>query len=142
VAVVVDEVVLRGADWLAERWLDGGPRYKHLALARRADGLSALEFSRRWREHAGQVGGASSSAPPTPIPEDVRGQAYVQNHPVPRPNGDWTYDAVNEVYFDDLDRLLGRIRWFRDNRVGAQPAELFGASWFLAVRETVLFDRT
>ena len=48
------------------------------------------------------------------------------------------YDAVNEVYFDDLDGLRRRVGWFRDNRVGAAADDLFGATWFLAVREQVI----
>ena len=89
--VVADEVVLRGADWLARRWVDGGPRFKHMALAQRAAGTSAAEFSDRWHHHAGQVGRSSADggSAPTLIPDDVRGQAYVQNHPRPRPHGDW-----------------------------------------------------
>jgi hypothetical protein len=137
--VVADEVVLRGADWLTRRWVDGGDRFKHMAVARRALGLTAAQFAQRWRDHAGHVGGSGGS---TAIPAEVRGLAYIQNHPQPRPDDDEGYDAVNEVYFDDVLGLARRAAWFRDNRVGAQPDDLTGSSWFLAVRETVLFDRT
>ncbi len=45
--VVTTEVVQRGADWLHERWRKGGPKFKHMAMARRADHLTPAEFSRR-----------------------------------------------------------------------------------------------
>src|SRR5690606_16460159 len=47
--VVAEEHVGRGADWLAARWADGGPRLKHMAVARRAAGLTPAEFSARWQ---------------------------------------------------------------------------------------------
>ncbi len=111
-----------------------------MALAQRAAGTSATEFSQRWRNHAGQVGQTPTTGGPaaTVIPGDIRGQAYVQNHPRPRPDGDWHYDAVNEVYFEDLEGLARRVRWFEDNRVGSQPDELTQASWFLALREVIV----
>lgn len=135
--VVADEVVLRGADWLEQRWRDRAPKLKHMALALRSSELTAAEFSERWKAHAGGVtrrGGAR-----TPIPDDARGLAYVQNHPRPREAGEWAYDAVNEVYFDDRASLERRIQWFRDN-VDPSDDELVRASWFLAVREAVLLS--
>ncbi|RAY12647.1 hypothetical protein DPM19_23930 [Actinomadura craniellae] len=132
--VVADESVLRGADWLGRRWRDGGDRLKHMALARRADGLTPAEFSARWRGHAGRVGAAGAVA----IPEHARGCAYVQNHPHPRSGGEWAYDAVNEVYFDDGADLRARIEWFRENLPEPGGDGLFGRSWFLAVRERIV----
>jgi hypothetical protein len=44
------------------------------------------------------------------------------------------FDAVNEVYFDDLAGLRQRVGWFAANPV-ADP--LFGSSRFVCVRETV-----
>ncbi|HXY90960.1 MAG TPA: hypothetical protein VEP49_00640 [Acidimicrobiia bacterium] len=134
--LVADEVVLRGADWLERRWRQGGAKVKHMAFASRAVGLTAAEFSERWKRHAGSVGRAGASA--LVVPDHARGQAYVQNHPLPRSSGDWAYDAVNEVYFDDVDGLRARIDWFREN-VDPTADDLFRASWFLAVREDVLF---
>jgi hypothetical protein len=133
--VVVDEVVLRGGDWLDRYWRAGASAAKHVALARRASGLSSAEFSERWRQHAGRAGGSANAGA---IPESVRGCAYVQDHPRPRVEGEWAYDAVNEVYLEDLDALRARIDWFREAGVGSQPDELFGSSRFLAVREEVL----
>ena len=101
-AVVAHEVVLRGAEWLEQRWRDGDEKFKHIALAHRAVGLSRDQFAERWRNHAGTSGG-------TTIPDSARGLAYVQNHPV---NGDWAYDAVNEVWFDDIDAMRVRVDWF------------------------------
>jgi hypothetical protein len=124
---VVGEHILRGADWLATRWRDGGDRLKHMALATRAAGLTQAEFSRRWRSHAGTAGSAV-------IPGQACGQAYVQNHPVP---GDWPYDAVNEVYFDDADGLRARVEWFRANVPDPADGMLFGQSWLIAVREVI-----
>lgn len=135
--IVAEERVLRGADWLEQRWHDGGAKLKHLAIARRAAHLSAAEFSERWGDHAGQVGGAGGAAVAR-IPDDARGLAYCQDHPCPRPGGDWAYDALNEVWFDDLDGLRTRVEWFREN-LGERPADdLFRRSWFLAAREDVV----
>lgn len=125
--VVAEEHVVRGEQWLEARWRDGGPRLKHMALAVRATGLTAEEFSRRWHSHAGSVGA-------TPIPEAAKGQAYVQDHPVP---GEWASDAVNEVWFDDEDDLRARIAFF--DEVGTAGAgDLVRAATFLAVREDLV----
>ena len=126
--VVAGERILRGEEWLARRWRDGGDRLKHMALATRAAGLTQAEFSRRWRSHAGRAGMAV-------IPDVARGLAYVQNHPVP---GDWPYDAVNEVYFDDLDGLKARVEWFRANVPDPADGVLFSSSWLIAVREVIV----
>jgi hypothetical protein len=122
--LIVDERAVRGAEWLEGRWRVGGVRFKHMGVAVKAAGVSREEFPRRWRAHAGRSGG-------TTIPEGVRGRAYVQNHPVqPGP-----YDAINEVWFDDLEGLRRRVDWFREN----PPADpLFSRFWLLAVREEAL----
>lgn len=135
--VVADEVVLRGADWLEQRWLDGEPKLKHIALALRSRELTAEEFSDRWKAHAGGITGRGGTR--VPIPDEARGLAYVQNHPRPREDGEWAYDAVNEVYFDDRAGLERRIAWFDDN-LENNGDELVRESWFLAVREAVLFS--
>lgn len=128
-SVVAEEHVLRGAAWLDRRWRDGGPRYKHIALATRAAGLTPAEFSDRWRKHAGRSGSVV-------IPDEARGLAYVQNHPVPWSAGEWAYDAVTEVWFDDRADLKARIDWFEANPPGDDG--LFGQSWFLAAAEEVV----
>ena len=127
--VVVEEHVRRGGDWLAARWRDGGTRYKHVALAARAAGLSPAELSERWLAHAGRSGGVV-------IPEEARGRAYVQDHPVPRLEGEWAYDAVTEVWFDDEASLRTRIAWFAEHPPA--PDDLFARSWFLATTEEVV----
>jgi len=129
--IVAREHTLRGADWLERRWREGGARLKHMAIARRAASLTAAEFSDRWRSRAGRVGAV-------PIPEEARGRAYVQNHPLPDAGAGWAYDAVNEVYFDDLDGLRGRIAWFAEHFDGVGEDDLVGESWFVAVREEAL----
>jgi len=120
---VATEVVVRGADWLEGRWRDGAPRYKHLAVATRAAGLSREEFARRWRAHAGTAGG-------TPVPDVAKGQAYVQNHVVSGPG-----DAVNEVYFDDLADLRARAAWFEGRPF---DRDLFSSSRLICVREVLV----
>lgn len=141
--IVADESALRGAGWLDGRWESGGARFKHMALAVRAGHLTPAEFAERWRAHAGRVRTAGSSAA-TAVPDAVRGCAYVQNHPRPRTpdspdgEGEWAYDAVNEVYFDDLAGLRARVEWFRATGAGRGGDDLFGRSWFLAVREEVI----
>jgi hypothetical protein len=129
--IVAEEIVLRGADWLERRWRAGGEAPKQMAIAERAPGLTSAQFAERWRDKAGQVRG-------TVIPDAARGRAYVQNHPRPRAVGDWAYDAVNEVYFDDAAGLRARIEWFRENAPDPGGDDLFGPSWFIAAREVVL----
>lgn len=55
-----------------------------------------------------------------------------------RARADWAYDAVNEVYFDDLDGLRARIAWFAEHFDGVGEDDLAGESWFVAVREEAL----
>lgn len=137
VVIVADEHVMRGGDWLERRWRDGARRYKHLAIARRVPALTPAEFSERWRTGAGRVQGAGGR-PALVIPDDVRGGAYVQNHPRPRATGEWAYDAVNEVSFDDVEGLRTRVAWFADHvGAGAEP-DLIAANWFLATTEDVV----
>lgn len=134
VVIVAEEHVLRGDDWLAARWADGGPRYKHMALARRAQGLTQAQFSERWQSRAGRVGA-------TPIPEEAKGCAYAQDHPVPRRDGDCRYDAVNEVWFDDVDALRTRIAWMDEAlRTNGGEDDLVSESSFLALREECVVD--
>ena len=139
--IVAEESVLRGADWLEQRWRDGGSKLKHMAIAVRASGLTPAEFS-----GPGGAGPARSAGPErravTVIPDDARGRAYVQNHPCPRTAGEWAYDAVNEVWFDDLESLRTRIAWFRENLSGRAEADLVRQSWFIAVREQVVLALT
>lgn len=143
--IVAEEAVLRGAGWLDQRWRDGGDKLKHMALAVRAAGLTPAEFSRAWRSRAGQVRRAGAGQVMA-IPDEVRGRAYVQNHPDPA--GERPYDAVNEVWFDDLAALRARVEWFRANlsgsaesgsaESGSAEADLIRQSWFIAVRERVV----
>lgn len=137
--VVAEEVVVRGEDWLDRRWSGGGAMVKHVALAVRADALTPGAFSARWRDHAGRARAGRDRAP-IPIPDAARGQAYVQDHPCARATGEWAYDAVSEVWFDDVAGVQERVAWFRDNEVGV-PDELFRATWFLVLEEAVVHPR-
>jgi hypothetical protein len=134
--VVADELVMRGADWLDERWRRGGEVLKQMALATRAEGLTPAEFSQRWKSRAGTV--ATPGGPPVIIPDEARGRAYVQNHPRPKSSGEWVFDAVNEVYFDDPDALRTRIEWFAENMQGQAETDLVSRFAFVAVREQLL----
>ncbi len=138
--VLADELVLRGHDWLDRRWSDGGMRLKHMAIARRAAGLSLREFSERWRGRSGTLN-RPGNAEVLVIPDEARGLAYVQNHALARPSGDWPYDALNEVYFDDLDSLRARIAWFDENLSQQTEDDLVRESWFVAASEEMLFDQ-
>ena len=129
--VIAREHPMRGADWLERRWREGGTRLKHMAVARRAAHLTSAEFSERWRGRAGRVGAV-------PIPEAARGRAYVQNHPLLTDGCDWPYDAVNEVYFDDLDGLRTRIAWFAEHAGATGEDDLVGENRFVAVEEEPL----
>jgi hypothetical protein len=125
--VVVEESVRRGADLLAHRWERGGERFKMMSFGRRNPALSRPEFAERWRREAGRLG-------TDVIPDDVRGVAYVQDHPV---GDDAAFDAVNEVWFERLDDLRRRAEWFAARPV---PADLMSPSacWSLYLREEVL----
>lgn len=138
--VIAEEEIMRGADWLAARWRVGGPKLKHMALARRAAGLTPAQFSDRWRGRAGVVGSASGAS--VVIPGEARGRAYVQNHPVgarllPQP-----YDAVNEVYFDDEASLRVRIDWFARHLPDGREEGLVDRARFVAVREDLIWDES
>ena len=133
--LLADERVMRGAEWLEQRWRDGNDAFKHMAVALRARGLTPAEFSERWKSRAGQVGKPGVTA--TVIPEVARGLAYVQNHPRPRPEGEWAYDALNEVYFDDLESLRRRVEWFREHLLD-QEDDLIRENWFIVAREEVV----
>jgi hypothetical protein len=135
--ILTEEAVLRGAPWLEERWKDGGEKLKHMAVARRAAHLSAAEFSERWRSRAGTVKRPGESTA-VAIPDDARGQAYVQNHVLARASGDWAYDAFNEVYFEDVESLRVRVDWFNESLAGGTEDDLVRESWFLAAREEVI----
>ena len=134
VRVVAEEVVLRGSDWLAQRWAAGGLKYKHMALARRALGLSTAEFSARWRSRAGRIGG-SASAPVIEIPRAAKGCAYIQNHPLALPDRDNAYDAITEVYFDDLGGMSSRLEFFRDHDPRRADGDLVREACFIVVME-------
>ncbi len=131
--VLADEHVRRGGDWLDQRWRDGGEKLKHMAIARRAQGLTLTEFFQLWQTRAGKVGTVV-------IPDEARGLAYIQNWPQ---DGavEWEYDALNEVYFDDLNGLRTRIAYFAETLGDQTEDDLVRESWFLAAREELLFDR-
>lgn len=137
--VIVEPVAVRGQAWLEQRMSSDDVHYKHMALAQRTDGLTAAEFSARWRGESGRV--QLGSQPPVAIPAVALGLAYVQNHPIARPTGDWAYDAINEVYFDDVDSMKARIDWFADNVGDGAAVDIVRRSWFLAVREEVVISR-
>ena len=134
--VVAEESVLRGPEWLERHWADRGEAYKHMAVARRADGLTPQAFSERWRSRAGTVVAPGTGAATT-IPDEAKGCAYVQNHPLVRAGG-WAYDAINEVYFESIDGLGRRIAWFDEMLGSGTEDDLVAEHCFLAVAETVL----
>jgi hypothetical protein len=136
--IIAEEVVMRGRDWLAGRWQGGGPKLKHMALARRAAGLTPAEFSARWRGRAGLVGGPGGGA--VVIPDQARGLAYVQNHPLASTPQPQPYDAVNEVYFDDEGSVRTRIEWFDRHLPDSREEGLVDQAWFVAAREDVIWD--
>jgi hypothetical protein len=103
----------------------GTPPYAMVSVARRDPSLTPADFAERWRAEAGNLGGEV-------IPDEVRGLAYVQDHPT---GDDPPYDAVNEVWFDDLDSLVRRAEWF-----AARPVpDLFVDAFALYLRDPVTF---
>jgi hypothetical protein len=131
--VIADEYPMRGADWLVERWKDGGPRFKHMAIARRAKGLTLAEFFNLWKSRAGKVG-------TSPIPDNARGTAYIQNWPL-LSGEEWEYDALNEVYFDDVEGLQTRIGYFDEMRPDQREDDLVSEAWFIAAEEELVLNR-
>jgi hypothetical protein len=131
--LIAEEHVLRGPEWMDERWRRGGSVLKHMAIARRAAGLTPTQFSELWKSRAGQVGTVV-------IPDEARGRAYVQNHPLPSPDGSWAYDALNEVYFDvdDLGGVRARIEFFAATMKTNREDDLVSESWFVVAREELL----
>ncbi len=127
---VAEEHILRGSDWMEERWRSGGARLKHMAIAKRAVGLTPEQFSHLWKTRAGKVGTVV-------IPDEARGRAYVQNHALPPPRGSWAYDALNEVYFDsdDLDGIRARIAFLAETMEEHGEEDLVSESWFVVARE-------
>ena len=127
VVVPVEEVVVRGSDALAARWADGGERFKMMSFGRRHPALTRAAFAERWRAEAGRLGGDR-------IPDELRGTAYVQDHPL---GDDAPLDAINEVWFDRLDDLRRRAEWFAARPV---PADLMspGETWSAYLREVVI----
>ncbi|HET8619035.1 MAG TPA: hypothetical protein VFM27_08750 [Acidimicrobiales bacterium] len=125
--VPVDEVVVRGADALAARWAGGGERFKMMSLGRRNPALTRAAFAARWRAEAGRLSGDR-------IPDELRGLAYVQDHPR---GDDPPLDAINEVWFDRLDDLRRRAEWFAARPV---PADLMSPAecWTAYLREVVV----
>ena len=83
-----------------------------MSVARRNPALSRAELAERWRAEAGRLGAEA-------IPDDVRGLAYVQDHPL---DDAAPFDAINEAWFDTLDGLRRRADWFASRPV---PADLF-----------------
>lgn len=138
--VVAEEHVLRGAQWLQQRWSDGA-KFKHMALARRAHGLTPQEFADRWRAKAGKLQAPAAGGGRTlaPIPDTVKGCAYVQNHPLLGAQ-EWPYDAINEVYFEDLTALRARVDFFQQRDVAQSEAGLVREPRFMAVREHIVWQ--
>ena len=66
--------------------------------------------SARWRSRAGRIGG-SATTPLLAIPEAAQGRASILNHPLASAG----YDAVNEVYFDDLEAVRARLDFFGEH---------------------------
>lgn len=131
--LIAEEHVLRGSEWIDERWRRGGATLKHMAIAKRAAALTPAQFSELWKSRAGRVGTVV-------IPDEARGRAYVQNHPLPPRSGSWAYDALNEVYFgaDDLDGVRARVAFFADTMKTDREDDLVSESWFVVAREEVL----
>jgi hypothetical protein len=137
--VVAEEVVLRGPDYLTARWQQGGERFKMTSFGKRNPDLTLAQFSARWRRQAGRLGDEE-------IPAEMRGLAYVQNHPVPLDGHEWPFDAVNEVYFERLDDLQRRRTYFaaRHETAARSGAESFVSPtqrWSMFVRESPLRTR-
>lgn len=72
------------------------------------------------------------------IPDQAKGQAYVQNHPLVGAAVTARYAAINEVYFDELEAMRARIAFFAAHDVGRADAELVSEVTFVAVTERLI----
>ncbi len=125
-SVVAEEVVMRGEDYIDLRWQTGGDRLKMMSFGKRNPRLTLEEFLERWRGQAGRLGGEA-------IPEQARGLAYIQNHPLLLEGHAWPFDAINEVYFDHLEHLRERQAYFAARQEAALRTE---AESFMSPTET------
>ena len=118
--VVAEEHVVRGSDDGDQLWDGVGERYLMMSFGKRSPGLTLPQFLDRWRAEAGNLGGSA-------IREDVRGRAYVQNHPLVIEGHEWPFDAVNEVHCTQFDDLRRRRDWFaaRQDAALRSPANHF-----------------
>jgi hypothetical protein len=129
--IVAEELVLRGHDYLRARWEAGGRRYKMMSFGRRNPSLTPEEFSARWRGHAGQLGSER-------IPDEVRGLAYIQNHPLRVEGRTGPLDAVNEVYVEQLDHLRRRHAYLAARQQSADDLMSRTETWSMCVEESLV----
>ncbi len=78
---------------------------KVISLLKRKEGLSHEEFSKYWFEKHAPFG--NSIAPP-----EALSKRYVQNHALQLGKGESPYDAVAELYFDDIAGMQRWIDWY------------------------------
>jgi uncharacterized protein (TIGR02118 family) len=79
---------------------------KVIALLKRKPGLTHEEFSKYWFEKHGPF--ARSIAP-----KEVLGRCMLQNHAIVlKGGGEPPYDAVGEIYFDDMAAIKKWRDWY------------------------------
>ncbi len=76
------------------RWRQGGTKLEHMAMARRSRPPDTGRVLPTLAERR-QRGARPSETRTTAVPDEARGLAYVQNHPLHRVEGEWAHDAIN-----------------------------------------------
>ena len=134
--LVADERVMRGADWLEQRWRAATTRSTH--GRRRSEHAGSRRPSSR---SSGRAAPARSGRPGATGDRDPRSsRAAWRTCRTTRARGrraSGPTTRLNEVYFDDLESLRRRIEWFREHLLD-QEDDLVRENWFIVAREEVV----
>jgi uncharacterized protein (TIGR02118 family) len=79
---------------------------KLIGLMKRKAGMSQEEFVKYWYEKHAPFGQRI-------VPPECLGRGYIQNYSLTfKPGVDAPYDAVGEIYYDDMAHLQRWIKWY------------------------------
>jgi|CXWL01.1.fsa_nt_gi uncharacterized protein (TIGR02118 family) len=79
---------------------------KVISMLKRKEGMSRAEFSKYWFEKHAPFGNEIA-------PREALSKRYIQNHALQFPGkGEGPYDAVAELYFEDMAGMQRWIDWY------------------------------
>jgi uncharacterized protein (TIGR02118 family) len=128
------ERVLKGRDRLfddAVRREQGGA-VKVVAFLKRRPDMSTAECCRYWEQ-------CHAPLALTAVPADVFAYAYVQNHCIVEKGTEPDFDAVAELYFDDLKAVRRWSRWYASDDGAVLRADEL--NFILPDQRTILVTR-